>query len=100
MMFKNSDLDSPLRSFDLELRGLGTLTGTLYPPEIQLIVDGADFSSLKYYLKFQSGTLNTYTSTNPKDPTMAQYDVTDWVCVFKIAISRLHRVAGYSMMRR
>ena len=89
MMYKLSDLDSPIRHITVSPRGLGTLDADLLAPQVQLIVDGTDFSSLKYYMKLKSGTLQTYVSEDSNDDTMATYDVTGWVFVFRIAIGKL-----------
>ena len=85
-MYRLADPNSPLRKLDIETRGNGTLKGELLAPRVQLIVE-EEYTRLKYYMNFKSGILDTFTTNNPRDPTSVQYDISGWVCVFKIAIS-------------
>jgi len=90
-MWAISDPTSPIKTFNMTVRGGGSMAGQLDAPQISLNVTSL-IPQLYYLLKFQSGTLTLYTSDDPNDPTEKEWDVSGWVLAFPVTIGELNFV--------
>ena len=84
-MWAISDSTSPIKNFNMTIRGAGSIKGELNQPMVSLNVTSLT-PQLYYLLSFQSGKLSLYVSEDPSDDTMKTWDVSKWVLAFPVSI--------------